>query len=132
MRRIWPPFATASNWCPRHTPSVGTWSETAVAQQRAHGRQVGRDGVVESAHRAAHHDDAVVAVQVGGQRVAGVERAHVQLETCRTQPVTEAGGRIGRVELNDENGHPSSLASGCRARREPSQSEEGSAAARTG
>ncbi len=56
-----------------------------------------------------------MALQVGGQRVTGIERAHVQLETRSTQPVTEAGGRIRGVELNDENGHLSSLASGGRA-----------------
>ena len=49
--RTWPPFATASNWCPRQTPSVGTSSATRVAQQRAHRGQVRRDGVVERAHR---------------------------------------------------------------------------------
>ncbi len=86
-----------------------------VAQQRANGRQVRREVVVEGAHGAAHAPVRPGARSVcAGNSAPRVERANVQFEACRHEPFTQACGRVGRIDLDDQQargGHAATIPS---------------------
>ena len=97
-----PPFATASSWPPRQTPSVGTSALTAAAQQRAHARQPRRACLVIGAHLAAEHEQSVETVQRGRQFVA-IGLDGVEVDSGFGQPVAQDAERITRVVDDHED-----------------------------
>ena len=96
--------AEASSCTPRHEPQNGTPRSTASRMRAFSSTSHGMLGLVVDAHRAAHGDDRVEAVEPG-QRLALVELDAVQVGAPGHHDVLEGAGRLAGDVLEHEDPH---------------------------